>query len=192
MKLNHELASLARLWLRCAIEAALADRQSAEQLRVRNRAASVGNGLARMLNSQRDHRSSRVRSALRATLLGLCVIASRCDRRVGQRCGWRWDTDRGLSIRLLRRAPSRAVVSECERLLITAMAGRYSAAEFGELVTEVGGRSAAYAINCSHSALLPMPGSPDTIASPPTAAMASPSAACSYRSSRSRLTNVRR
>src|SRR5205807_5014970 len=31
-------------------------------------------------------------------------------------CSWRWDMGRGVSIRLLRHAPSRAAVSECKRL----------------------------------------------------------------------------
>ncbi len=60
---------------------------------------------------QPDHAASRVRPALRARLLGLCVIASRCDRQVGQRWGWRWDADRGKAIAA---SHSRATVSDSE------------------------------------------------------------------------------
>ena len=81
---------------------------------------------------QPDHAASRVRPALRATLLGLCVIASRCDRQVGQRWGWRWDTDRGKAIAASRTLAQPCPTASTLRLQITVTTGRYSA-ETGEV-----------------------------------------------------------
>src|SRR5207248_9662494 len=74
-----------------------------------------------------DHAASRVRPALRARLLGLCVIASRCDRQVGQRWGWRWDTDRGKAIAASRTLAQPCPTASTLRLQITVTTGRYSA-----------------------------------------------------------------
>ena len=68
---------------------------------------------------QPDHAASRVRPALRARLLGLCVIASRCDRQVGQRWGWRWDTDRGKAIAASRTLAQPCPTASALRLQIT-------------------------------------------------------------------------
>ena len=76
---------------------------------------------------QPDHAASRVRPALRAGLLGLCVIASRCDRQVGQRWGWRWDTDRGKAIAASRTLAQPCPTASTLRLQITVTTGRYSA-----------------------------------------------------------------
>ena len=76
---------------------------------------------------QPDHAASRVRPALRARLLGLCVIASRCDRQVGQRWGWRWDTDRGKAIAASRTLAQPCPTASTLRLQITVTTGRYSA-----------------------------------------------------------------
>ena len=76
---------------------------------------------------QPDHAASRVRPALRARLLGLCVIASRCDRQVGQRWGWRWDTDRGKAIAASRTLAQPCPTASTLRLRITVTTGRYSA-----------------------------------------------------------------